>query len=69
MEGDKNINAHSAGRYNDKGLVEDKFCPLRDLLMGWDLIQASPDARISIWEGVSKIEASLIGTLYNYTEK
>ena len=27
-----------------KGLVEDKFCPLRDRLMGWDINQASPDA-------------------------
>ena len=37
-----------------KGLVENKFRPLRDRLMGWDLNQAPPDAQISIGEGVSK---------------
>ena len=37
-----------------KGLVEDKFRPLRDSLMSWDLNQASPDDRISIQECVSK---------------
>ena len=36
------------------GLVEGKFRPLRDHLMGWALNQASLDTRISIREGVSK---------------
>ena len=34
-----------------KGLVEDKFRPLRDHLIGWNLNQALPDARDSILKG------------------